>query len=197
MRETYMCVSGVVASEPRVTHLDDGRQITSFRLASTSRKKDGATNAWVDGPTLWLTVTCWRELAVNTAGSVHKRDRVLVNGRVRTRDWTSQDGERRTAMELDADSLGHDLAFGTTEFTRRVRAVPERPGQAQADELASRVAEEGLDDRRPTAEELRLSRSVLEAVEASDHTADDEGDEFDEEMADVEADEGRTLVGAR
>lgn len=142
MRETYLSVSGVVASEPRVVQLDDNRLITSFRLASTPRRRDSAGNGWVDGPTTWVTVTCWRDLAVNAAESLHKRDRVLVHGRMRTRDFTATDGQQRTTVELDAESLGHDLAFGVSTYDRRTRAKVVDPARAAAEELAAQVAAE-------------------------------------------------------
>jgi len=142
MRETYLTVCGVVASEPRVVQLDDNRMITSFRLASTPRRRDSAGNGWVDGPTTWVTVTCWRDLAVNAAESLHKRDKVLVHGRMRTRDYTSSDGQQRTTVEMDAESLGHDLAFGVSTYDRRTRAKVVDPARAAADDLAAQVAAE-------------------------------------------------------
>lgn len=145
MRETYMSVAGVVASEPRVVQLDDDRRITSFRLASTSRRRDRKSNAWVDGDTIWATVTCWRDLAANAADSLHKRDRVIVYGRVRTRDWTGKDGGVRTTLEMDAEAVGHDLAYGTSSFDRKIRSqVLQRPHEAEANNLAERVTEESM-----------------------------------------------------
>ncbi len=191
MRETYLSLSGVVASEPRIVDLDDNRRITSFRLASTSRRKDPKTQQWVDGPTVWATVTCWRDLAFNASTSIHKKDRVLVHGRLRTRDWTSQEGVQRMTMEIDAESLGHDLAYGTSDFTRKVRATAvERPGRAEADELNNRVAEEAEADDFPALPALPVPAGI------------DGGspDELDEELAELEAEEREEeaqLAGAR
>jgi single-strand DNA-binding protein len=173
-----MSVAGVVANEPRIVDLDDSRRITSFRLASTSRRKDATTNAWVDGPTLWVTVTCWRELAFNASESIHKRDRVVAYGRVRTRDW-NQDGVTRTTFEMDAESLGHDLAFGTSSFQRKIRGmVVQRPGQPEADDLATAVALESVDGA--AAEPAGADGRELPA---------EPPDEFDEELAAMEAEE--------
>jgi single-strand DNA-binding protein len=135
VNETYVTVSGVVASDPRAMVLDNSVRITSFRLASTSRRRDRA-GQWVDGETTWLNVTCWRNLAANAAISIHKRDRVVVHGRLRVRPYTTSEGVDRLAVEVEADSVGHDLAFGTSEFTRVRRAESvTQPGRAEADQL--------------------------------------------------------------
>jgi single-strand DNA-binding protein len=126
MRETYMHVAGVVATDPTIRKFDDGRQVLSFRVASTSRRYDTNSRDWVDGPTLWVKVSCWRELATNASESVRKRDRVVVWGRVRTEQWKGEDGGQRSDLALEAESLGHDLAFGTASFMRRHRTVSTR-----------------------------------------------------------------------
>jgi single-strand DNA-binding protein len=126
MRETFVTVAGVVATDPQVRTLDDGRQVMSFRLASTSRRFDNQTRAWVDGHTLWVKVSCWRELADNASHCVRKRDRVLAWGRLHTEQWKGTDGSARSDLALDAEALGHDLTFGVSLFERKRRAVAQR-----------------------------------------------------------------------
>lgn len=117
MNETQVAVTGIVASDLRVISRDDGLRLTSFRLASTPRRR-GPDGEWTDGDTTWMTVTCWRTLATNVADSVARRDRVVVRGRLRSREWEAPDGARRSEIEIDADSVGHDLRFGTSVFSR-------------------------------------------------------------------------------
>lgn len=126
MRETYVTVAGVVATDPQVRQLDDGRQVMSFRVASTSRKFDNHSRSWVDGHTLWVKVSCWRELADNASQCVRKRDRVVAWGRLHTEQWKGGDGAVRTDLALDAEALGHDLAFGVAVFERKRRTVSQR-----------------------------------------------------------------------
>jgi len=125
MRETYLTVAGIVATDPTIRTLDDGRKVMSFRMASTSRRFDTTAKTWVDGHTLWVKVSCWRELAENAAHSVRKRDRVLVTGRVRSEQWTVEGGGQRSDLALEADAVGHDLTYGTAEFSRKVRVQGE------------------------------------------------------------------------
>ena len=125
-------VTGVVGSDPRVHVTSQGLTITSFRLASTRRYFDRTKGAWEDGETNWYTVSGFRQLAHNAAESVHRGDRVVVHGRLRLRAW--ENGEKSgTAIEIEADSIGHDLAWGTTVLTkvRREGATEaERPAPA-------------------------------------------------------------------
>ncbi|WP_222706790.1 single-stranded DNA-binding protein [Lacisediminihabitans profunda] len=115
-------LTGLVATTPRHLVTTEGLSITSFRLASTQRRFDRSRDRWVDGDTNWYTITCFRQLAVNVSGSVLKGDRVVVTGRLRIRDWTS--GEKAgTNIEVDADAVGHDLAWGTTTFSRSISST--------------------------------------------------------------------------
>lgn len=127
-------VSGLVATTPRHLVTQDGLPITSFRLAASHRRFDRTTNKWIDGETNWFTVTSFRQLAINAAGSVSKGERVLVTGKLRVRDWDN--GERAgTSVEVEAESLGHDLTWGTATFTRTV--LVREPEQAEDDESDS------------------------------------------------------------
>ncbi|MEY4655362.1 MAG: single-stranded DNA-binding protein [Rhodoluna sp.] len=127
MSDSYS-VSGLVATTPRHLVTQDGLPITSFRLAANLKKFDRALNRWVDAETNWFTVTCFRQLAINSATSISKGDRVIVLGKLRVRDWDN--GERAgTSVELEAESVGHDLIWGTSTFVRTVmtREEDEQP----------------------------------------------------------------------
>ena len=114
-------VTGLVATTPRHLVTQDGLPITSFRLAASLRKFDRTLNRWVDAETNWFTITSFRQLAVNSSMSISKGDRSLVMGRLRVRDWDN--GERAgTSVEIEAESIGHDLVWGSTTFTRTVKS---------------------------------------------------------------------------
>jgi single-strand DNA-binding protein len=111
--------TGLVATTPRHIVTADGIPITSFRLACSFRRFDRATMKWVDGETNWYTITAFKNLAINTAGSINKGDRVIVTGELRVRDWDN--GERTgTSVELEAEAIGHDLSWGNSTFTRTI-----------------------------------------------------------------------------
>ncbi|WP_439564727.1 single-stranded DNA-binding protein [Microcella sp.] len=115
-------LTGLVATSPRHIVTSEGLTITSFRLASNQRRFDRTQNSWVDGDTNWYTITAFRQLGTHVASSVEKGQRVIVTGRVRIRDWES--GEKSgTTIEIDAESIGHDLTWGRATFTRSVIAA--------------------------------------------------------------------------
>jgi single-strand DNA-binding protein len=110
-------LTGLVATTPKHVVTATGLSITSFRFASTQRRYDRGEQKWVDGDTNWYTVSTFRQLAVNVATSLQKGQRVLITGRLRVRDWATDDN-RGTNVEIDADAVGHDLSWGTSVFTR-------------------------------------------------------------------------------
>jgi single-strand DNA-binding protein len=131
MSESFT-VSGLVATTPRHLVTQEGLPITSFRLASSKRRFDRTKKIWVEGETNWFTITSFRQLAINSAASISKGDRVVVSGKLKVRDWDN--GERSgTSVEVDAESLGHDLVWGTAEFSRTV-LVREDPEEDEPDE---------------------------------------------------------------
>ena len=131
MSDTNVTIVGNVATEPHFKIVGDGIPRCSFRLASSTRRRDGEDGQWIDGPTSWYTVTAWRALAENILISVFKGDPVVVTGRLQVREWTTEE-RSGTSVEIDAATLGHDLQRGRSRFTRVTRRprVPasEEPG---------------------------------------------------------------------
>ena len=146
MSESFT-VSGLVATTPRHLVTQEGLPITSFRLASSKRRFDRTKKTWVDGETNWFTINSFRQLAINSATSISKGDRIVVSGRLKVRDWDN--GERSgTSVEIEADCLGHDLVWGTSEFSRTVlvREDPE-DDEPEENELDSESALVGAKSR--------------------------------------------------
>jgi len=112
-------VQGLIATTPRHLKTQDGLDITSFRLASSNRRYDKNLKRWTDGETNWYTITAFKSLAVNAHASVNKGDRIIVSGNLRIRDWDNGTSVG-TSVEVEADSLGHDLSWGNAVFTRTI-----------------------------------------------------------------------------
>ncbi len=124
MRDTQITVVGNLAADPVRRQIDGGRFMTTFRIASTSRRlREGE---WTDGDTSWWDVTAFAGLGENAAASLAKGQRVVVHGRASVEQWSSrgENGEERsgTRARVTADALGHDLTYGTSAFVRVVRA---------------------------------------------------------------------------
>ena len=128
MNDTIALI-GIAATDPRTVTTTAGLDIASFRLASTPRRYDRSKDEWVDGDTNWYTITAFRVLAANVAACVSKGDRVVVTGRLRVRSWESGD-KSGTTVEVDADTVGHDLRWGRSTYLRTSTAVGAPSGGA-------------------------------------------------------------------
>lgn len=115
-------LTGVIGTEPKPTVSAAGHPILTFRLATSQSRFDRATNRWVELATNWYSVSAYRQLAINSRQSLRKGEHVVVVGRLRLKGWTN--GERSgTAVDVDADSIGHDLFWCTTSSSRSLPAA--------------------------------------------------------------------------
>jgi len=136
-------LTGIVGTEPRAVTTAEGLAITSFRLASTQRRFDKSQEKWVDGETNWYSITTFRQLATNAAVSVKKGERILVTGRLRIRDW--ENGSKAgTNIDIEAEALGHDLSWGTANFSRGAGSTPVESGAASTEASAAFPTEADL-----------------------------------------------------
>jgi single-strand DNA-binding protein len=118
----HVTVHGLVATEPRHLVTKDGLEITSFRLAAMQRRFDRQLGKWRDDGTNWYSIASFRILARNAAASLEKGHRVIVSGRLKVREWDA--GEKSgVSVDIEADSIGHDLVWGSTTFERNKMPV--------------------------------------------------------------------------
>ncbi len=112
--------TGRLTADPELRFIPSGDAVTKVRLAFNSRKKvDGE---WVDGDVLFIDGTVWRQAAENAAESLQRGDEVVVTGRVKTRSWETDDGQKRSMPELAIDSIGPSLRTATAKVNRVARS---------------------------------------------------------------------------
>lgn len=121
MYETHVTAVGRVVTPVSERRFADGTAKVSFRVACNERRIDRTTGAWVDGDTLYLSVTCRRTLAENVYASLVVGDPVVVRGRIFSRQY-DKDGRRVSVMELEASAVGPDLTRCRAAITRTKRA---------------------------------------------------------------------------
>ncbi len=120
MNEAFVTFQGWVGNE--IVHRDTGQgSVVNFRVGSTPRIRKRSGD-WVDGPTSWFSVACWRTLADHVRDSVRKGDPVIVHGRLRTDVWQREDGQSSVTHVVEASYVGHDLTRGTTTFLKAARS---------------------------------------------------------------------------
>ncbi len=111
-------VRGIVGTDINSGSTKNGWPAAEFRLVSKERRQDQETGQWVDAASNWYTVKTYRYLAQNVGSSLHKGDPVVVTGKLKLRQWSSDDGRHGTAPEIEADGIGHDLKWGTSNFVK-------------------------------------------------------------------------------
>ncbi|MFT4086237.1 MAG: single-stranded DNA-binding protein [Gordonia sp. (in: high G+C Gram-positive bacteria)] len=116
MFETYTAITGRVISEPRRFMTANGEAI-SLRVACNTRRRDDETNEWKTTSTLFLTVKCWRKLAVAVADRVAMGSVIIAFGTLHTDEYVGNDGLKHSNLEMSALSLGLDLGYNPGEQT--------------------------------------------------------------------------------
>ena len=170
-------VRGFVASEIRSSTTPGGVATASFRLGSTDRRFDRASNTWVDGNTNWFTVQGYRQLAGNMGCSIKKGQRVIIVGRLKMRSW-EKDGRIYHVAEIDAEAVGHDLMWGSANFIRTAGNTAQ-PGAGQGQQGSASGAQDGM---VPDTEDPEGARDRGEDDENGDPAA---GGIYEDENGDV------------
>ncbi len=112
-------ITGNLVADPICRFTKTGTAVTEFTIADTPRKKVG--DDWVDGTTLFLKCTVWRQQAENVAESLRKGDLVTVTGKLGQENWEAKDGTRRSAVVVDAEQVAAGLGRATVKLQRADR----------------------------------------------------------------------------
>lgn len=120
MTDNTVTLTGNLTRDPELRFTPNGAAVADFGIAINTRRKEG--DQWVDGDPEFYDITCWRQLAENVADTLTKGTRVIVNGRLQYRTWENDQGEKRTKVDIVADSIGPDLRWATAQITRNERS---------------------------------------------------------------------------
>ena len=169
----YVTLTGYVTAEPKIWKTARTQTpVASVRVGSTPRRLDRGTGEWQDGETSYYTVKCWRRLAENVHGSLRKGDMIIVRGKISTRSWVDDQQRTRTEMQVEADSVGHDLSFGWSRFNRGVQVAP--------------GSRRGIDEGEAARHAMSLDADPAQDADLAEDADLTDGvsfsDEFDEDM---------------
>ncbi|WP_297911602.1 single-stranded DNA-binding protein [Actinomyces bouchesdurhonensis] len=128
--DTVITVIGNLTADPELRWTQSGAAVADFTVASTPRTYDRNAGEWRDGDTLFMRCSVWRDTAENVAESLRKGMRVIVQGRLTQRSYDTQQGERRTVVELQVDEVGPSLRRARAQVTR---TAPSGGGGYQSD----------------------------------------------------------------
>jgi single-strand DNA-binding protein len=94
---------GRLVADPQLSHTNSGIPFTRFRIAVNNPYRDRNGN-WQD-ETLFIDVVLWGDAADRAVSRFNKGTRVLVEGRLRQSNWETEEGERRSRIEVRADRV--------------------------------------------------------------------------------------------
>jgi single-strand DNA-binding protein len=120
--DTTITIIGNLVNDPELRYTPTGQAVATFRVASTPRYMDRATNEWKDGDSLFLSCNVWRQAAENVAESLQRGMRVIVSGRLRQRSYETREGEKRTVYEIEVDDVGPSLRNASAKVSRSSRS---------------------------------------------------------------------------
>ena len=111
---------GNITRDPELRFTPSGAAVANFGLAVNRRWRNQQTNEWEEQVS-FFDIVCWRELAENVAESLTKGSRVMVSGRLDQRSWETDQGEKRSKVEVVADEIGPSLRWATAQVTKNER----------------------------------------------------------------------------
>jgi single-strand DNA-binding protein len=194
--EAHISVVGFVATQPRAGFTKGGSRSVSMRMGWTPRTFDRDTGAWSDQPSSFVTVQCYKKVAEHAAVCLRRGDPIVVRGTMRVREYVDQNGQRRSSVEVHADSIGHDLSRGITFFSR----PPAQAGQTAEEHERAMAAGAGrnpLLGDPPAAEPDGAQDTVDDGDEDSELTEDPELEPMDGMEPEVSVGEGFDESAAR
>jgi len=120
MADSSITIVGNLTRDPEIRYTANGSAKASFGVAVSRRWQNRQTQEW-DEQTSFFNVVCWREMAENVAESLGKGSRVVVTGRLEQRSWETENGEKRSVVEIVADDVGPSLRWATAQVKKSDR----------------------------------------------------------------------------
>ncbi len=129
---------GRLTEAPELKFTSSGKAVCMVRLAFNSRRKNPQTQEWEDGDVYYVYGSMWDQEAENVASSLDKGHEVLVTGRLKTRKYETQQGEKRSVTELAIDSIAPTMKYATVKVAKM-----ERSGGAGQSRPAAQQSQQG------------------------------------------------------
>lgn len=129
--ESSITIVGNCSREPEIRYTPSGAQVVTLGVVFNKRVKNRDTQQWEDGPAQFFDVKCWGSLAENVAESVTRGTRIIVFGELEFRSWETDAGEKRSKVEIKAESIGPDLRWATAQVQKITRSDSTQGGGHQ------------------------------------------------------------------
>src|SRR5829696_1057431 len=148
MSSNSITLIGNLTRDPELRYTTGGRGVASFGMAVNRRYQ--VNGEWQE-QTSFFNVVAWGTLGENTAACVTKGTRLVVYGRLEQRSWETQDGDKRSVVEIIADELGPSLRWAQATVEKTARTGPDggQGGAGQGGGGPSRAPDPSYGDEEP------------------------------------------------
>jgi single-strand DNA-binding protein len=123
-QDNTVSIVGNLTREPELRFTPTGQATATFGIAVNRNWTDRQSQERRES-TSFFDVVCWGTLAENAATSLSRGTRVIVTGRLDQRSWETQEGDKRSKVEITADEIAPSLRWATVHVTRNERRSPE------------------------------------------------------------------------
>ena len=120
MADNSITIVGNLTRDPEIRYTASGQANAKLGMAVSRRWQNKQTNEWEER-TSFFNIVAWGDMAENISDTLTKGTRVIVNGRLEQRSWETEQGEKRSAVEVVADEIGPSLRWATAEIKRSER----------------------------------------------------------------------------
>jgi single-strand DNA-binding protein len=127
MADSTVTIVGNITRDPELRYTGSGRSVTTFGVAVNRRWQNRQSGEWEESVS-FFNISAWGDLGENAAASCPKGTRVIVTGRLEQRSYETQQGEKRSVVEIIADEIGPSLRWAQATVNRTERSGGEGGG---------------------------------------------------------------------
>jgi single-strand DNA-binding protein len=120
MNGNSVTIVGNLVDDPELRFTANGQAMAKFRVAVSRRWQDRSSGEWKEESS-FFGCTAWREQAENAAESLKRGTRVIISGSLQQRSWETQEGDKRSVVEIQVDEVGPSLRWATASIERNAR----------------------------------------------------------------------------
>ena len=118
--DNNVTLTGNITRDPELRFTPSGQAVATFGLAVNRRWQNRQTNEWEEQVS-FFDVKCWAQMAENVSESLGRGTRVVVSGRLEQRSWETDNGDKRSKVEVVADEIAPSLRWATAQITKNER----------------------------------------------------------------------------
>lgn len=121
MADSNVTLVGNITRDPEIRYTPSGQTVATFGVAVNRRWQNRQTQEWEEQVS-FFDVKAWSGLAENVAESLTKGTRVVVTGRLEQRSWETDNGDKRSKVEVVADDIAPSLRWATAQVQKIERS---------------------------------------------------------------------------